>query len=587
MQLLAVLNPDLVEVDPEEGYNAGHAFALLNGHADALFALQYRPFCGGCTLDAALAVPLFAALGPTWLAWKLVPIGFSLLLLLVGFARLPAPARWAWALLLLLPSHAWLSLSLVAWGNHYEAACLSAVGLLLLRAPRRPLLAGVSLGAAVWVSFSGLFALPAALLWLAWTERRAVLRLLPGVALGMSPWLLQWLLAGTSPFGEIYGQGEASPSLSHLPTQLATLAHPRQLAALLGHPALGLGGLAAVPAVLAGLVLAARSVWGRLVLLAALSWAGTYLLSGFHIPIPEAPSLPEPASLRYMAPLLPLVFLALAESAGALWASGRRGWAGALLAAPLLVGLVSRAAVFSDPFPAPQAARMLAPDLPYFREQARYMLDRTEHRACRSDHPRERAVHGHALGYERATIAFRGNPTPAYALMGFQALSGVDEPSFYAGAAVALIDSLDADGQATVETLAEALAVSERWGAAASQEMLRTRRYAPWLSVTDGHDEDALRATQAALVGAPAELWWLVGLRWGEDSSRPLVASPVALPVLTAAQEAAIPEAFAEGLGAAMGGQWGPIAPPLPQNLPPAWEAAFVAGYSTGVSRRW
>jgi hypothetical protein len=105
LQLLAVLNPLVVEVDPEEGYNAGHAFALASGHWEALFALQYRPFCGGCTLDAALGAALFSVLPPHWLVWKLVPISFSVLLLLVGFFRLSGAARWIWGAQFLLPLH--------------------------------------------------------------------------------------------------------------------------------------------------------------------------------------------------------------------------------------------------------------------------------------------------------------------------------------------------------------------------------------------------------------------------------------------------------------------------------------------------
>lgn len=588
LQLLAVLNPDTVEVDPEEGYNAAHAFAVANGHLAEVFALQYRPFCGGCTLDALLAAPLFATLGPSWLVWKLVPLGFSLLLLLLGFARLPSPARWCWALLFLLPFPTWLSLSLIGWGNHYEAACLAASGLLLLRAPRRPLWAGLLVGGALWVGFSGLFALPAALLWLLWVDRRALARFLLGVLLGVSPWLAQWMLTQGTPFGEIYGQGEATPALRHLPDQLRTLLHPRQLAGLLGHRWLGLGGLIALPGALLGLGMLHRTrPWGWLVGLSALSWGSIYLLSGFHIPIPEGGVLPEPASLRYMAPLIPLLCFGLSLGAGALWSEGRRASAAALLAGPLLAGAVGRVSVLTAPFPVRQAATMQAPDLRYFQQQASYTLDRTAHRACQSDDPRERAVHGYALGHHKASVAFQGNPSPEHALMGFRPTPGADEGGFYAGAAVALIDHLDPDGQGDLDALTQAIEIAEGWGDAAVQAMLRTRRYAPWLSATEGHDEAALARLQEALAAAPAPVWWLVGLRWGEDTSRPLVPTTVALPSVTPAQEVAIPAAFAEGLGAAMGEQWGPQDPPLPQNLPARWIEPFQSGYHRGAAQRW
>jgi hypothetical protein len=584
LQLLAVLNPALVEVDPEEGYNAAHALALASGHLTDAFTLQYRPFCGGCTLDAVLAAPLFATVGPRWMAWKLVPISFSLLILLLGLKRLPPAAAWSWALLLLLPPPAWLSLSLIGWGNHYEAACLVVAGLLLLRAPARPLLAGLSLGAATWVGFSGLFALPAATLWLLLHDRRSLARLFLGIALGLSPWLLQWQLAATTPFGEIYGQGEAQPALSHLPAQLTTLLHPRQLAGLLGAPRLSLGGLLALPAIIAGLLLAARSRFGQLLLLATASWTGTYLLSGFHIPVPEPPSLPEPASLRYLAPLLILCLLVLAEASGRLWSTGHRAATAALLSAPLLIGLSGRLLVFTSPFPAPQAATMIAADLRAYRQQATYLLDRTAHRACSSDDPRERAVHGFALGHTQASVAFAGNPTPAYALMGFQSPRGADETGFYTGAAVALIDHLDPDGQAEPPVLAEAVQIAARWGDPAVHELLRTRRYAPWLSAADGHDEAAIDRLLAVTEGAPDSLWWLIGLRWGEDTSRPLVVTTIALPQLDPGR---VSESFAEGLGAALGEQWGPVSPPFPQNLPTPWIEAFRRGYASGVAIRW
>lgn len=491
LQLLAVLNPAVVEVDPEEGYNAGHAFALANGHWDALFTLQYRPFCGGCTLNAALGASLFSLLPPSWLVWKLVPISFSLLLLL-GFFRLQGPARWIWATQLLLPLHAWLSLSLIGWGNHYEAGALAAAGLLLLHQPRRPLAAGLSLGAAIWVGFSGLFALPAALLWLLFHDRRNLPWLLLGVGMGLTPWLGQWLLSDTTPFGLIYGTSSAPLALDAIPGQVRTLAHPRQLAGLLGHPMLSVWGAGVLVSMLTGLLLAARSSWGQLLLLSVLSWMSAYLLSGFHIPIPAPPSLPTPASLRYMAPLLPLLMLSLAVSGGALWSSDRRVAAAVLLAGPLLVGMITRASVLGAPFPVPEAATMLGPDLRQFRLQASYMLDWSAHRACQSPDPRERAVHGYALGYTRARRAFEGNPTPAYALMGFQPPMHVDEPAFYEGAAVTLIDHVDSDGKGDISVLAEALQISSRWGMDVSRAMLWTRRYAPWLDVVNGHDSASL-----------------------------------------------------------------------------------------------
>ena len=62
LQLFAVLNPSVAELDPEEMYNAGHAWALAEGHWSAVWRLQYREFCGGCTGAALLGAPLFSIL---------------------------------------------------------------------------------------------------------------------------------------------------------------------------------------------------------------------------------------------------------------------------------------------------------------------------------------------------------------------------------------------------------------------------------------------------------------------------------------------------------------------------------------------
>lgn len=587
LQFLTVLNPDIVEVDPEEGYNAAHGLALAQGHWRSLFDLQYRPFCGGCTLNAVVAAPLFWVLQPAWWVWKLVPISYSALLLAVGLWRLPTPSRWIFAGLFVLPLHSWMTLSLVGWGNHYEAGCLAATGLLLLHAPRRPTWAGVALGAATWVGFSGLFAIPAATMWLMWQSPRDLWRLLCGLCVGLSPWLAQWLLAASTPFGEVYGQGEAIPSLSHIPTQLMTLLHPRQLGGLLGHPWLPMLGVPVAITGVIGLLGATRTVWGRLVILAAGCWLGIYALSGFHIPIPPPPTLPEPASVRYMAPLLPLLMLGLAITGGALWENRRHRAVVALLTPAIVAGLLSRASVFSSPFPTAQALTMSAADMRLFRMQSTASMDRSTHRSCPGTDAREQRMHGFALGHRQASVALQGNPTPSHALMGFRTPSGVHEAGFHAGAAVALIDHMDPDGSGSIDRLMDAISIAERWGEPAVHALLRSRRYASWLSTIDGHDAQALMNTATLLTDRHDALWWLVGLRWGEDSSRPLVFGEMVLPDLTAEQQRGITAQFAAGLGEALGEQWGPREPPYPQQLPSQWTEAFANGYQTGTHHRW
>ena len=80
--------------------------------------------------------------------------------------------------------------------------------------------------------------------------------------------------------------------------------------------------------------------------------------------------------------------------------------------------------------------------------------------------------------------------------------------------------------------------------------------------------------------------WWLVGLRWGEDTSRWLLPGTLTLPEIELSED--IPDEFATGLGEAMGERWGPMETiPCPQNLPQRWEDSFLAGYETGWQKRW
>jgi hypothetical protein len=77
-QVLGLLSEKVTVHDSEELFNATAALELLHGHFDALFRLQYRPFCGGCTVASLLTAPLYALLEPSLFVYKLVPIGFYL-----------------------------------------------------------------------------------------------------------------------------------------------------------------------------------------------------------------------------------------------------------------------------------------------------------------------------------------------------------------------------------------------------------------------------------------------------------------------------------------------------------------------------
>ena len=68
LQLVTVLNPHMVEYNPEESANAGQALAAAEGPWRYFLRLQYVDFCGGCTVDDLLGAGVFSLLPPTWLA---------------------------------------------------------------------------------------------------------------------------------------------------------------------------------------------------------------------------------------------------------------------------------------------------------------------------------------------------------------------------------------------------------------------------------------------------------------------------------------------------------------------------------------
>ncbi|MCK6507470.1 hypothetical protein L6R53_29580 [Myxococcota bacterium] len=185
----------------EERFNARVGVQLLCGHAEKALDLQYRTFCGGCTAEAWLAVPLFATLGPTHLVWKLVPALFHAAILALGAgvaARAAgAPAAAAWALLMLGAPGYYRELAHTGWGNHAESTALPLLALVLLlgaeRAPAparalRGALAGAATGLGLWFAHTSAHLLPAALLVALLSLRGQVLAFLVALPIGLWPW---------------------------------------------------------------------------------------------------------------------------------------------------------------------------------------------------------------------------------------------------------------------------------------------------------------------------------------------------------------------------------------------------------------
>lgn len=136
LQALLWLDPRWATVDHEEGLTAAQAAIGTWAGVGPAALLQYKPFCGGCTVDAVLGTLGMTALGPHLAVYKAVPASIAALCAGVVFASVAAQAgrRAAW----------WVTAALCAvppvvfegtargYGNHAEAgwaavACLALV----------------------------------------------------------------------------------------------------------------------------------------------------------------------------------------------------------------------------------------------------------------------------------------------------------------------------------------------------------------------------------------------------------------------------------------------------------------------------
>ena len=138
-------------VNHEEAYNATVGWMVWHtGEWSQLLDLQYRSFCGGCSVVAALAGPTLAAAGDHFLAWKGLALLWSLMTLVMGFFALREiageAAGWTAAILLAIPPAGLSELGLMLWGNHQESALLLFTALALRR---RPLIQALVLGLSV------------------------------------------------------------------------------------------------------------------------------------------------------------------------------------------------------------------------------------------------------------------------------------------------------------------------------------------------------------------------------------------------------------------------------------------------------
>ena len=185
----------------EELFNARAGVQLACGHFDAVHALQYRTFCGGCTGEAVLAVPLFLTLGPSVLVWKALVAAFHLAITALGglvLRRLISERAAVAFVLLIFAAPGWyLELSHTGWGNHLESTLFPLAAVLLLAWaehgswPRRLgalALAGAIAGLGLWFGQTSAWALPALGLGALWVGRWAAPLFALGAGIGMLPW---------------------------------------------------------------------------------------------------------------------------------------------------------------------------------------------------------------------------------------------------------------------------------------------------------------------------------------------------------------------------------------------------------------
>ncbi len=340
----------------------------------SLLRLQYRTFCGGCTAESLLFLPLAWLTDASLVAWKLIPLAFGLavLALLHALARRAAgrmSGLAAGVAFLLAPSF-YQHNRMVAWGNHFEAAVFVLAMLWLwlrwLEQDEKVTAAAIGLvaGLGFWFCYGTAITLPLlALLALVAAPRRALVRVplvLGGLVVGLLPWLYSQSalrsmgrISADQSWLSLYGGGlgDNLVSLQLLPTRLSDLAGPNFWKVSM-HPGLGdaavvvgfMGWLALVVGVAGALVLGFRGcrrdgIRGVPALALASS---VFCLAYLVLNLALLPNWLEHGvymtrqSLRYSSLAVPLQLLCLGILAAWLWGRGR----GARIAAALLVGAV-------------------------------------------------------------------------------------------------------------------------------------------------------------------------------------------------------------------------------------------------------
>lgn len=374
----------------EEAYNATVGWALAHGVWADILDLQYRTFCGGCTVVAVVAAPVLAV-SDTFVAWKLVAVGWTAATMIAAFFALDRwagrPAAWAALALFALPPLGGLDLSLMLWGNHQESAILGLLALLLVN---RPIAAGLVLGASVWFARTAVYQV---------VVLAPLLVYVSGWRVGIGMMFGLGLLALPTADGDAgFYRMNDSFGVADWRDRAETLFAPADLAKRLFHPLkeLEAGAWVWLAAAATGLLAKGRA---RVFVAWALTYAGAYCLTTFPIFIVSARSPVN--NIRYHAPWIFVLTLLVAIGVGRLWV-WRRSAGAFVLTAVLLVNLAALARATWTPAPCVGTLRASWPAKFATVAGSRLSLDRLR---AGADDPRLDAALQTMYGFRRGEVA--------------------------------------------------------------------------------------------------------------------------------------------------------------------------------------
>lgn len=318
--------------DREEVYNASVGwYVWYAGLGDQLLSLQYKEFCGGCSVVAAVAAPMLGLGGDHLLVFKLVPLLMSLATLAVGgWAVRRHAGDLAGALFLLLfclPPVGLGDLGLMAWGNHSEGLFFVFLALGLLEGgPALGL--GLAMGLGVWFCRTTLIApivigAVALVRSVGWRQRSV---LVLGFGMGLLPMFLPASAGDNGYYQFGLAENVLPAGLGEAVARGAPMVTPLTMSWRLYTGVQGMDALGSVwiPGVALALVLllsqGRRSI--RLLILPAMAlcFLVAYSISGF--PLTRFRPQGSMLGIRYSAPWIALL---LATSAVAIAAGVRSG----------------------------------------------------------------------------------------------------------------------------------------------------------------------------------------------------------------------------------------------------------------------